>query len=191
MIVSDIILQIRSNLGDEYAKKWNEIEILDSINHAYVKLARELRLFMQEKTYNVDKDSMIQPLPQNFLDIQKITKGNNNVSIIRAFSDDMPSNSVSIDNTNIRFSSVGKYKMVYYCYYILVSKDDRLLLPLIANSCLVYYAIYLMLQKKPSQTSLQEASMYKQMFEMDLMELKRDIYRSHETKFLTTRVIVV
>lgn len=191
MIVSDIILQIRSNLGDETTKKWNEIEMLDSINHAYVKLARELRLFMQERVYNVSKDSMIQLLPQNFLDIQKITKGNRNIPIIRAYNDDVPHDYVSIDSNNIVFSSVGRYKMVYYCYYILVSKDDRLLLPLIANTCIVYYAMYLLLQKKPSQTSLQEANMYKQMFEMELMELKRDIYRTHESKFLTTKVIVV
>lgn len=191
MIVSDIILQIRSNLGDETTKKWNEIEMLDSINHAYVKLARELRLFMQERVYDVSKDSMIQLLPQNFLDIQKITKGNRNIPIIRAYNDDVPHDYVSIDSNNIVFSSVGRYKMVYYCYYILVSKDDRLLLPLIANTCIVYYAMYLLLQKKPSQTSLQEANMYKQMFEMELMELKRDIYRTHESKFLTTKVIVV
>lgn len=191
MNVNDLILQIRSRLSDELSKKWSENEMLDSINNAYIKLARELRIFLQEKTYKVSNENLIQPLPSNFLDIKSISKSKQNLNIVRAFNNLNNSNSVSIDSNNIRFNAAGEYKMIYYCYFIITDGLDEILLPLIANNAMIYYAIYMLLQKKPSQTSLQESAMYKNLFDEELKALQRDIFRTHETRFLTTSVVVV
>ena len=191
MTANDLILQLRSRLGDTESKKWNDIEMLDNLNIAYIKLARELRLFMQEIEYDI-LDNLTQNLPANFLDAHKVVKNKRDIPIQRAFNaTDINSNSVSIDNNTIIFHSNGKYKLIYYCYYILVSLNDEILLPFIANNALIYYAMHLLLQKKPHQNALQESSMYKNMFDIELKELQRDIYRQHETKLLTSPHIVV
>ena len=56
MKVYDVILHIRSRLSDEESKKWHDNEIVDSINNAYIEMARILRLFLQEITFEVTKD---------------------------------------------------------------------------------------------------------------------------------------
>lgn len=189
MVVSDIILLLREKLGDREGKKWHINELLDSINHAYIRLARELRLFLQTQIYEVETIKT-KPLPSNFLDILKVQKGHRNIPIVR-YGEDFIGDCAHIDGTHIHFGGSGKYKMLFYCYYEIVDNSDELLLPHIAESALLYCALFFLLQKKPHANALQEVQFYKALYEEELMYLKRDVYRAHETKYLTTRVIVV
>lgn len=190
MLVNDFILQIRSRLSDVECKKWNDIEILDSINLAYINLARVLRIFLQQRRYEVT-NSLMQDLPINLLDIKIIIKNNRQIPIVRAYEETNLSDYVSISNDKIIFSSSGNYIVTYYCYYTIVDKHDSINLPSIANNALLFYALYLLLQKKPHQNALQEVQFYKGLYEIELKELQRDIYRSHETKYLVSKFILV
>lgn len=191
MQVSNLILQVRSRLHDEQCEKWNDTEILDCLNLSYINLARVLRLFIQEKLYCVSKESLTQELPQNFLDIQSVYKNKRQVPIIRLYESNSSLEAVSIDNAHIHFQGSGDYTMRYYCFYILVGKEDTLLLPAIANNALLFYALFLLLQKKPHQNALQEVGFYKALYAEELQNLQRDVYRSHESKMLVANPIVV
>lgn len=181
-----ILLEIRSRLHDENKQKWNDIEILDCINLSYINLARILRSFLQEKEYKVEKD-LIQDLPINFLDIKNAMKDKKQVPILRAYqAKSVSGDYVSIDNDKIIFGNKGDYVIAYYCYYTIVDKHDNINLPSIANNALLFYAMYLLLQKKPSQSALQEVGFYKGLYDVEMQSLQRDIYRTHETRMLTS-----
>ena len=188
MEVYTLLLEIRSRLHDEKLEKWNDNEIIDCLNLSYINLARILRLFLQQKEYKVEKE-LVKDLPTNFLDIKSMQKGNEKVPIIRAYEGDNVANAVSIDNTQVRFSQAGEYTMTYYCYYTIVDKHDSFNLPYIANNALLFYAMYLLLQKKPSQNALQEVSFYKGLYDVEVQSLQRDVYRSHESRMLTSTYI--
>lgn len=191
MEVSTLLLEIRSRLHDESMQKWNDTEILDCLNLSYVNLARVLRLFLQQKEYRIEKD-FIQDLPTNFLDVKSMQKNNREISILRPYQiGTKPYEYVSISNNTIIFSHSGKYIMTYYCYYKIVDKHDSFNLPLIANNALLFYAMYLLLQKKPSQNALQEVGFYRGLYENEIKELQRDIYRTHESKFLTSNYVIL
>lgn len=193
MEVCTLILEIRSRLHDEKLEKWSDNEILDCLNLSYVNLARVLRIFLQQREYKVEKE-LVKDLPYNFLDIKSMQKGKGNssesVPIVRAFEKEM-TNAVSIDDTQVRFSSSGNYTMTYYCFYMIVDKHDNINLPLIANNALLFYAMQLLLQKKPSQNALQEVGFYKGLYDLELQSLQRDVYRSHESRMLTTPYVYV
>lgn len=197
MTTNDLILALRSRLGDEESKKWNDNELIDMINNAYINLARVLRLFLQKQSFNVSNENYIFNLPTNYLDIATIkTKNQNSIPIIRyreVLRDDIYTQCVSINNNQIIFNNCnnGIYEMYFYCYYIVVSISDELLLPEIAFNAMLYFTMFLLLQKKPSQTSLQDAQYYKALYEEEITRLQRDIYRSYETKYLTSRFILV
>lgn len=197
MTTNDLILALRSRLGDEESKKWNDNELIDMINNAYINIARVLRLFLQKQSFNVSNENYIFNLPTNYLDIATIkTKNQNSIPIIRykeVLRDDIYTQCVSINNNQIIFNNCnnGMYEMYFYCYYIVVSISDELLLPEIAFNAMLYFTMFLLLQKKPSQTSLQDAQYYKALYEEEITRLQRDIYRSYETKYLTSRFILV
>lgn len=197
MTTNDLILALRSRLGDEESKKWNDNELIDMINNAYINLARVLRLFLQKQSFNVSNENYIFNLPTNYLDIATIkTKNQNSIPIIRyreVLRDDIYTQCVSINNNQIIFNNCnnGIYEMYFYCYYIVVSISDELLLPEIAFNAMLCFTMFLLLQKKPSQTSLQDAQYYKALYEEEITRLQRDIYRSYETKYLTSRFILV
>ena len=190
MEVYTLLLEIRSRLHDEKLEKWNDNEIMDCLNLSYINLARVLRLFLQQKEYKVEKE-LVQELPKNFLDIKSMQKGNEKVPIIRAYEDNNVLNSASIDNTQIRFKQSGNYLMTYYCYYTIVDKHDSFNVPYIANNALLFYAMYLLLQKKPSQNALQEVSFYKGLYDVEMQSLQRDVYRGLESKFIVSPYVCV
>ena len=192
MEVSTILLEIRSRLHDESTQKWNDTEILDCLNLSYVNLARVLRLFLQQKEYKVEKD-FIQDLPTNFLDVKNVIRNKKEIPILRAYQAKHIASGeyVSISNDKIVFNHAGDYVMTYYCYYKIVDKHDSFNLPLIANNALLFYAMYLLLQKKPSQNALQEVGFYRGLYESEIRELQRDIYRTHESRMLTSQYILI
>ncbi|TLD84244.1 phage adaptor protein [Helicobacter trogontum] len=191
MEVSRLLLEVRSRLHDEKSEKWNDTEILDCINLAYINLARILRLFLQQREYKIQKD-LVQDLPTNFLDIKNIQRDNKEIPILRAYqTGQKPYEYVSINNDKIIFNKTGNYIMTYYCYYIIVGKEDKLNITYIAHNALLFHALYLLLQKKPSANALQEVSFYKGLYENEIKELQRDTYRMHESRFLTSSYVLL
>ena len=197
MKVYDVILHIRSRLSDEESKKWHDNEIVDSINNAYIEMARILRLFLQEITFEVTKDKNTFLLPENFLDISSVKRGNFIIPIIRYSellqNEEQYREAVAVNGMYLYFHTkhYTTYKVAFYSYFIIVDKEDSMLIPHICFNAVLYYSLFHLLQKKPHQNALKESAYYKNLYDEEIKAVQRDIYRSQETKNLTTRVIVV
>lgn len=201
MVVNDCMLYIQSRLSDLKTEKWSEAELLDCINLAYIELANVLRLFIEKKSYEITdstKENFL-ALPSNFIDIIKVKHKNFTIPIIRYDSIIDNANILNainayasiLSNTLIIHGNVGIYDLYFYCYFLLIDKKDRLLIPDICFHALCFYSIYLALQKKPHMQASQEMAMYRSLYEEELKKCKFSVFKAKETQNLTSAYIRV
>lgn len=193
MTVSKYELLIRSRLRDTNYEnlEWSKNEIMDILNLGYIELVRNLK-FLTKKINLRIMDNEID-LPYDFLEILEIRVNNDRINPvnINTFYRNVPMSSFTINGKKVIFSNDirGRADIVYHAFDIIWGYEDEFEMPEICTQALLFYSMFLLLQKTQNERSLQDSIYYKKLYEEELVRLKNDVFRIYDVKDLRSTYI--
>ena len=199
--VSDVLLGVRSRLGDEDVTKlrYQTPEILDGVNSALSHLSEELLCFARTwlipcidgvGRYELPSD-FLRPISANYNDaliteiesMESRMNAQHTVSCGQVLAYDMQTLHV--------FPAEGvkdKDKIALYYHYCETVSDEREVvgLPNVAKEALVYFVLHLMYQKPVSSKSLEKSNYYLELYERELVKLRSRVRKNQQSKHIRT-----
>lgn len=171
--VQDIILSLRSRLRDkDIIKEYSDNELLDFINMAYIAIASKLKLFAKEIEFDLATQKPL--LPKDCISI--ITAYHNNTKCdILPFSyflkNKSSSPALTLNNNEIILypkNDTGILKIVYNYIKRIARVEDSLDLGAFLLEGVVFYCMFLALQKEARTDSLQKSQYYQNLYQLEI-----------------------
>lgn len=200
--VSDIILKIRSRLGDNEPtkQKWSDAELVDNINSALTSLAVSMLYATREQKYIVSGTTNRFELPENMARVVAITINDERVTIKsfewlqnnkQSLSDDVFS--VCLDDTSFFLYPLALLEdgleIVFNYNYIQQINDasETIDLPILLSDAILFYAMHMSLQVNTSEKNANKSAHYLNLYERQVQNMSIAIYKNRHSKRLTSR----
>ena len=198
--VADVILAIRSRLGDEDSTSYRyvEPEIIDAVNSALAHLSEELLCFSRTwiipcldkvNRYELPSD-FLRPISVNYNGVlakdilsMEVFMSNDRFSL-----DTIPNKTVAYDMQTLHllsFSNIKKgdlLELYYHCYENIDNSNDTVGLPALAKEALVYFALHLLFQKPVASKGLEKSNYYFGLYERELFKLRSRVRKNQQSK---------
>lgn len=173
ILVGDTLLALRSRLRDnEIKKEYSDNELLDFINMAYIKIASNLRLFTKNKLYQLKEKDLI--IPKDFISLISAEAEGVSLNIIPynyylKNKHKLKENILTLDNHKI-ITNIEKGTLSLNYNYIkrVANIEDYLDLKDFLLEGVIFYCMFLALQKEPRTDSLQKSEYYLNLFNLEL-----------------------
>lgn len=173
--VQDIILSLRSRLRDkDIIKEYSDNELLDFINMAYIAITSKLKLFAKEVEFDLQKQKPL--VPKDCISIITAYYDNVKCDILpfSYFLKNTPSNlTLTLNNNKLIVhpeKQVGILKIVYNHIKRIARVEDNLDLGLFLFEAVVFYCMFLALQKEARTDSLQKSQYYQNLYELEIQK---------------------
>lgn len=200
--VSDIILKMRSRLGDNdpLKYKWSDAELIDSINSALIQLSTHMLTSTRVRRYATTATNNRYELPHNMVKVIAITIENEPV-IIKSF--EWIQNNKNILSHNVFYVCMDEQS--FYLYPIELLKDapevefsynyiqhindasENIDMTPLLSDAILFYAMHLSLQVNTSEKNAGKSMQYLNLFKDQVATLSGAIYKNKHSKKLTTR----
>lgn len=171
--VQDIILSLRSRLRDkDIIKEYSDNELLDFINMAYIAISSKLKIFAKEIEFDLQDQKPL--LPKDCICIITATYDNTKCDIVpfSYFLKNTPSNpSITLNNNEIIIypkKDTGILKIVYNYIKRITKIEDNLDLGAFLMEGVMFYCMFLALQKEARTDSLQKSQYYQNLYQLEI-----------------------
>ncbi|MGG7049233.1 MULTISPECIES: hypothetical protein [unclassified Campylobacter] len=198
--VRDIILLVKSRLRTEDPKKadfdkiLSDAELVSYVNMAYLTIASQLHLFKNSLKFELN-GSKIYPFPHDILTPLAVFINGRQIPI-KSLDSVISFNelSASFINEGIMLNKelkTGELMLIYNSFKRINDIDDELYLKEYCTECVVFYVMYLALQKEQRVDSLQKSRYYYNNFKIELEKIAQ-IYEGYsESKKIRTKYLKV
>lgn len=200
--VSDIILKMRSRLGDNEPtkQKWSDAELVDNINSALTSLAVSMLYATREQRYIVSGTNNRFELPENMARVVAITINDERVTI-KSF-EWLQNNKQSLgdDTFTVCMDDISFFlyplalledglEIVFNYNYIQQINDvsETIYLPIILSDAILFYAMHMSLQVNTSEKNANKSAHYLNLYERQVQNMSIAIYKNKHSKRLTSR----
>ncbi|MGP1579971.1 MAG: hypothetical protein ACTTH5_02975 [Wolinella sp.] len=182
-------LRTETSRGNE-DKTWSEEELLEYVNMAYIAIASSLNLFQKSISFELEgrefypyPHDILQPLElfldEHTLPIKSLQNALKTKEICASFLDDGVRLNRKLEH--------GELMLFYNAFKRVNSLDDELYLKEYFRECLLFYVMFLALQKEQRVDSIERANYYKRLFDIELARAG-EIYEGYkESKRIRTK----
>jgi len=203
ILVSDLILSVRSRLTDEDRLKYKypEAEVIDALNSALAHLSEALLCFTRTWVIPCKKGIGRYELPEDFLRLISVSYQGKVITDVQSMesrmNDPYPSAGVSLDLQTIHFFPGVEIKekeniSLYYHYYETISdKSEMISLPKIAKETIVFYMLFLLFQRNVSSKGIEKSNYYLRLYERELQSFRSRVRKNQQSKHICTDYIRV
>jgi len=196
--VNDIILFVRSRLGDNEAKKWSDYELIDLINSSLSDISRELEPFTHKEFIIIKKNQDRYKLPFNILRVLSVNYKNVPLSI-KSFEylmqnrHNINSLCVCFDEQSLFLYPLEKFKVgekidIFYKYIEQVkSKQDFINISILVKKALQFHTLHLAYQVNTSEKNINKSNMYLSLYDKNLETLRVTYFKNKHSKKLRNK----
>ncbi len=203
--VGDVVLAIRSKLGDMSSEKqrYSDPEIIDAVNSSLAHMSEELLCFRRTWLIPYKNNMNRYELPSDFLRLISVRYNEALICDIESMEhreqDSYATSGMSaaLDGQTIHLFNIPETENVdiiklYYNHYETVS-DDRETLPLpnSAKEAIVYYALGLMYENNVSSKGIEKSNRYKQLYAIEMPKLASRMRHNVQSKNIRSRHVKV
>lgn len=200
--VNDIILKLRSRLGDtDPAKeKWSDTELIDNINSALVQLSVSMLYSFKTQKYLIQEGKNRYELPQNMVRAVAVTIDDERVKI-KSF-ESIQNNKADVESQSF---TICMDEISFFLYPLALFKDDMVLvfdynyiqqingieetidMPVMLSDAILFYAMHMSLQVNTSEKNVNKSAHYLNLYDRQVEMMSNTIYRNKHSKRLTSR----
>ena len=203
VLVSDLILGIRSRLGDTDAQKgyrWTDEELLDYINSSLAQISIQLLIFTDKEEIVLTQDTNRYELPPEMVKVISVNI-NSDPAIIKSF--EWLENNKNILDTNKIYVCMDEESIYIYPIenikvdekleigykYILQAKDvdDNLNVSVLVKDAIIFYALHLAYQINTSEKNVAKSDKFLKLFDKQTMTIKSTFYANKHSKRIRSK----
>lgn len=200
--VNDIILKMRSRLGDNEPskQKWSDAELMDNINSALSALAVSMLYATRTQRYVVSGTSNRFELPHNMARVVAITINDERVTI-KSF-EWLQNNKSRLqdDEFVVCMDDVSFFlyplelledglEVVFDYNYIQQINDasETIDLPILLSDAILFYAMHMSLQVNTSEKNTNKSAHFLNLYERQVQMMSMALHKNKHSKRLTSR----
>lgn len=190
-LVNDILLltkaRLRTDISPKNDQAYSDNELIDYVNMAYMTIAAELKIFKKSIRFELD-DKSIYPYPNDFLEPLSCFLNGKEIAV-KSFDSRIgyADTSVSFINEGIKIDQkTGIFEMFYNSFKRVNDAKDELYLKEFAKECVLFYVMYLALQKEQRSDSLNKSNNYLKLFNIELSKVRQIYAALSESKNIRT-----
>lgn len=200
--VNDIILKMRSRLGDNdpSKQKWSDAELIDNINSALTQLSVSMLYATRTQKYIVTGTHNHFELPHNMARVVAITVNEERVTI-KSFewlqnnkqSLDKDTFTVCMDDTSFFLYPLelleDGLEVAFYYNYIQQINDvsETINLPIVLGDAILFYALHMSLQVNTSDKNTSKSTHYLNLYDRQVQIAGAALHKNKHSKRLTSK----
>jgi len=203
--VGDVVLAIRSKLGDMSSEKrrYSDAEIIDAINSSLAHMSEALLCFRRTWLIPYQNNVNRYELPGDFLKLISVRYNDALVCDIESMEHREQDSymtsgmSAALDGQTIHLFNMPQTDKtdvikLYYNYYETVSDSrETLALPNTAKEPIIYYALGLMYENNISSKGIEKSNRYKQLYAIEMPKLASRMHHNVQSKNIRSRHVKV
>lgn len=197
LAVREILPLLKSRLRTESSKEgktWSDEELLEYINMAYITLSSELNLFQKSLSFTLEGRE-IYPYPHDILQPLEVFFEGRSIPI-KSLQNALKHQGLcaSFLDEGIRLNQglkEGELTLLYNAFRRVNSVEDELYLKEYFREGLLFYVMFLALQKEQRVDSLERSAHYRKLFGMELSRLRELNEGYKESKRIRTNYLRV
>ena len=196
--VNDIILHLRSRLGDLDAKKWSDEELIDNINSSLADISKELEPFTHQEYIFVNENENRYRLPHNILRVLSVNIDDKPITI-KSY-EWLIQNKNNIDDIYVCFDEqsfflypierlpVGQKVEINYKYIEQVEfKTDFINISILAKKAIQFHALHLSYQINTSEKNIGKSTQNLNLYDKELSTLRITYFKNKHSKKIKSK----
>lgn len=200
--VSDVILKIRTRLGDtDYTKyKWSDEELFDYINSSLTHIATEFLIFTDRTEIDLKAGVNRYKIPNNSINVISLNINNIPVGIKSLAWIQNNLNNINKNDFYVCFDEQSLYiypisnilddmKIEMFFNYIpqIDNIEDEINISILANDALLFYSLHLAFQINTSEKNATKSLNYLNLFERQMEKIKGVLIGNKQSKKIRSK----